>query len=306
MNEEDLKRAKKKVLMIHPDKSKLPPEYFIFYKKAYEIIYQYYISNLKYVHTKESTETIENQTYNARSGIDYNKGLHNAINEYSKKGGNLNQHINEIYDQNFRKTPNEKKQAWFKDETDMFGGQIKGISAGNINSAFNDIKKQQANMALSVYNGGIQQLYNIGGSVGGTSLYDDDDDDDDDQDQDHAENTVRTQNSSNGRNNYISCDPFSKLKYDDLRKVHKDQTVFHVNEHDFDKVRRYANEKEMMAERGKQINPLEKEEADNMLKMEYENYRRKMAEKQYRDKLRADETEMRMREVSSRFLQLKH
>ena len=32
---EGLKRAKKKVLMLHPDKSKLDPEYFLFYKKAY-------------------------------------------------------------------------------------------------------------------------------------------------------------------------------------------------------------------------------------------------------------------------------
>ena len=31
---EDLKRAKKKVLMLHPDKSKLSSEYFLFYKKA--------------------------------------------------------------------------------------------------------------------------------------------------------------------------------------------------------------------------------------------------------------------------------
>ena len=29
---EELKKAKKKVLMIHPDKSKLPSEYFLFYK----------------------------------------------------------------------------------------------------------------------------------------------------------------------------------------------------------------------------------------------------------------------------------
>ena len=25
---------------------------------------------------------------------------------------------------------------------------------------------------------------------------------------------------------YVACDVFSKLKFDDLRKVHKDQTVF--------------------------------------------------------------------------------
>ena len=39
---EEMKRAKMMVLKMHPDKSRLPPDYFLFYKKAYEIIYQYY------------------------------------------------------------------------------------------------------------------------------------------------------------------------------------------------------------------------------------------------------------------------
>jgi len=33
-----IKKAKHKVLMLHPDKSRLPPEYFIFYKKAFEVV----------------------------------------------------------------------------------------------------------------------------------------------------------------------------------------------------------------------------------------------------------------------------
>ena len=39
---EDMKRAKKKVLMTHPDKSKLAPEYFLFYKKAFDIVVKFY------------------------------------------------------------------------------------------------------------------------------------------------------------------------------------------------------------------------------------------------------------------------
>ena len=42
INTENLKRAKKKVLMLHPDKSKLGPEYFLFYKKAFDIVVQFY------------------------------------------------------------------------------------------------------------------------------------------------------------------------------------------------------------------------------------------------------------------------
>ena len=39
-DENDLKNAKKMVLKMHPDKSSLAPEYFLFFSKAYKMIYQ--------------------------------------------------------------------------------------------------------------------------------------------------------------------------------------------------------------------------------------------------------------------------
>ena len=47
MSLNQLKNAKKRVLMLHPDKSKLPAEYFLFYKKAFEFIVQIYENNNK-------------------------------------------------------------------------------------------------------------------------------------------------------------------------------------------------------------------------------------------------------------------
>jgi hypothetical protein len=41
-NEYELKNAKKIVLRLHPDKSGLPSEYFLFYSKAYKIVYSIY------------------------------------------------------------------------------------------------------------------------------------------------------------------------------------------------------------------------------------------------------------------------
>jgi hypothetical protein len=41
-NEDDLKRAKLAVLKTHPDKSRLPKEYFLFFTKAYRIVHQIY------------------------------------------------------------------------------------------------------------------------------------------------------------------------------------------------------------------------------------------------------------------------
>ena len=39
---EQILAAKKKVLMTHPDKSRLPSDYFLFYKKAFEIVLNFY------------------------------------------------------------------------------------------------------------------------------------------------------------------------------------------------------------------------------------------------------------------------
>ena len=41
-NEEELKKAKKIVLKIHPDKSKLDKKYFLFFSSAYKILFQLY------------------------------------------------------------------------------------------------------------------------------------------------------------------------------------------------------------------------------------------------------------------------
>uniref|UniRef100_A0A6C0HS37 J domain-containing protein n=1 Tax=viral metagenome TaxID=1070528 RepID=A0A6C0HS37_9ZZZZ len=41
-NENEMKQAKKMVLMTHPDKSRLPSEYFFFYTRAYKILYSIY------------------------------------------------------------------------------------------------------------------------------------------------------------------------------------------------------------------------------------------------------------------------
>ena len=42
LTEESMRAAKKKVLMIHPDKSRLPPTYFHFYREAYEVVLNIY------------------------------------------------------------------------------------------------------------------------------------------------------------------------------------------------------------------------------------------------------------------------
>lgn len=58
--EDDLRRAKLAVLKTHPDKSKLPKEYFLFFTKAYRIVHQIYtirnpVTNEHYTQYAERT-----------------------------------------------------------------------------------------------------------------------------------------------------------------------------------------------------------------------------------------------------------
>ena len=56
-DENDMKRAKKMVLMSHPDKSHLPSEYFFFYTKAFKLLYSIYEFKNK-MKSDQSTEYV--------------------------------------------------------------------------------------------------------------------------------------------------------------------------------------------------------------------------------------------------------
>jgi hypothetical protein len=146
---------------------------------------------------------------------------------------------------------------------------------------FDKIKDTQASM---VRYRGVENL--VVNSSSGTRLYDADDDETDE---------------------YVSCDPFSKLKYDDLRKVHKDQTVLAVSERDFQKVPQYSSVDQFMRERGSHnLTPLEKTEAEGMLSQQDQMYRQRMMQKEYSSKLRTMEYEQKNKTVLGQFLQLKN
>ena len=45
--EADLKKAKRQVLKLHPDKSRIDSKYFLFYSKAYKVLYSIFEFNNK-------------------------------------------------------------------------------------------------------------------------------------------------------------------------------------------------------------------------------------------------------------------
>ena len=92
---EDMKRAKKKVLMTHPDKSKLEPKYFLFYKKAFDIVVKFYENqnkqNAKISNEKKNYE-VGHQNYDKETTRQVSKNIQ------SMNKQQFNETFNQLFD----------------------------------------------------------------------------------------------------------------------------------------------------------------------------------------------------------------
>ena len=169
------------------------------------------------------------------------------------------------------------KHDWFTKDEAVYKSDAQ-VSAKNMGQVFDTMKQQ--NTELVRYRG-VQEIR----SSGGTRLYDDEDDEDD---------------------TYVTCDPFSKLKFDDLRKVHKDQTIFAVSESDFSKVPQYSSVDHFVRERSKMSSaPIEKEESERILDARNQEFRDRMMRKEHASNIQTMQYEEKNKSVMSAFLQLK-
>lgn len=126
-NENDLKEAKKILHSLHPDKSGLDSKYFIFYKKAYDLLYNIYVINHKKINDKVSTvsyDTLKQDYYQS----DRNKAV-----QMIQKSSNFNKHFNELFDEYYTKDEHGYGD-WFKKEDESV--------------SFNELKKQSRDLAL--------------------------------------------------------------------------------------------------------------------------------------------------------------
>jgi hypothetical protein len=105
---------------------------------------------------------------------------------------------------------------------------------------------------------------------------------------------------------YVACDVFSKLKFDDLRKVHKDQTVFAVSEADLNNRTQYKSVDQFVRDRDSGGNaPLSKIDASNLLERQQKEKEQLIMNKQHRDYLLQKEYEEKQKSVRAAFLQLR-
>ena len=271
---QDLKQAKKKVVAVHPDKSKLDSKYFLFYKKAYEIIVQFYENQNKHKKTHTNEQVYEP---GSQGGLNDSteKEIFKTINNMSK--ANFQSNFNKMFEENNTNKPDPTKNEWFTSEDNHYEITEK-VNTKNMGHALEKIKEKQNSIVK--YNG-VESLYV--NSDSGNKLYDDDDD------------------------SYVTTDPFGKLKFEDLRKVHKDQTVLMVSEKDIRNVPQYSSVDQYNRARGAQkITPLEKQESERILAQQNKTYRQQIMQKEYESKLQVLKNEEKNKKMLSKFLYLKN
>ena len=230
-DENDLKQAKKMVLQVHPDKSRLPAKYFIFYSKAYKVLY-----NIHEFRNKSSNKKEEN--YSILSNEDKNKALQNFFdkNKSLKNPQGFNAWFNEQFEKNKIALESEETGYgdWLRSEEDV--EPEKKISQAEMAIEFDKKKKQVRSL---VVHKDISDVY--ANNLGGSNL------------------------SSNAPEEF-SSDLFSNLSYQDLKQAHT-ESVIPVTEEDYYKVKKFNNVNEYVNYRSTQdTKPLSEMQAMEYLK----------------------------------------
>jgi hypothetical protein len=238
-NETHLKRAKHVVLQTHPDKSKLHPDYFRFYTKAYKMLYS--IWEFKKSATTESLNSYNTDYASLTYNEEQKKELLDEFFQSNKKNFKTSRDFNKWFNQQFEKNKLETEadskgyEEWLRSSDESQEQQEQQATMATMGQLI-DQKKSQLR-ALIVH-------------------------------QDVAELVSNTNASDllNAAPSSFDSDMFSQLTFQDLHKAHT-QTVIPVTEEDYHAKQRFNNVNEIMHHRSQQdTRPLSEQQALQYLK----------------------------------------
>jgi hypothetical protein len=240
-DEQDLKKAKQIVLKTHPDKSSLPPEYFMFYSKAYKMLYSIW-------EFKKSATTASINNYNTDyASITYNeeqkKELLDEFFQSNKKKFKTPKDFNAWFNKQFEKNKLEQEadakgyDDWLRGEDDPV------IQATNMSQMGQAIEKKKAELRSLIVRQDVQEI---------------------------TSSTNASDIISSAPQTYDS-DLFSNLAFQDLHKAHT-QSVIPVTEEDYFSKEKFNNVNEFISYRSQQdTRPLSEQQALQYLKHRTQN-----------------------------------
>ena len=241
--EADLKKAKQMVLKTHPDKSRLPPEYFLFFSKAYKTLHSIWVFRRQ----SEKSPSNENTEYSEIAiPEEEKKELLDEFfdkNQKLKNTKNFNKWFNKEFERNKVTTEAQEKGYgdWLKSEENPFQ-DFGSTTEANMGDDFARLKREVR--SVTVYQG-VQELTNYGNKSG--SSYAD---------------------LSTGAPQQYNSDLFSSLQYQDLHQAHN-ETVIPVTDEDYDNVPKFDSVNQYMNYRdgqAQQFKPLSEQQSLEYLK----------------------------------------
>lgn len=231
LNEDNMKQSKQIVLKMHPDKSRLDPKFFIFFKQAYTRLFEVYEFQNKSENRTES-KYVQSHQQNNNDFTQENAKILNDL--YKKRNFTENKkEFNSWFNENFEKSrledPNERGYGDWMKSNDGIISVNENVSMSNMNSVFEQKKKQV--QAVTLYNGIQDSMSSLKG--GGTLLED--------------------------------SDNFSGDFYTDLKQAYS-ETVIPVTLDDYDAMPKYNNISQYKMHRDSvDITPINKEEGMRIL-----------------------------------------
>jgi hypothetical protein len=265
---DEMRKAKKKMLMTHPDQSRLPSTYYIFYRQAYEVILTFYQEQTR---QRQSTEHVGD--YVAPTSLD---GVQSTLDKMSAR--DFHGKFNQLFEQmDMVGKPDPAKNAWFTRSEPVVADVPDRVNPKDMAHAFQQVKAKTIS-TVAQYRG----VQAVKASEGAASFYDDE---------------------ANGE--YISSDVFSKLKFDDLRKVHKDETVMAVSEADFDRMPKYRSVEHYARERDQApVEPMAEHDAQQVLQERLRIEREQIMHRAYLSMQKDRTNEKKTQSFLAQFLRL--
>lgn len=244
-NKQDLKNAKKIVLKTHPDKSKLDKKYFLFFTKAYKVLYSIY--EFKNKNEKSFNNEIDTEYEKFIDLFDEdqkskNNGLKEKIDKFTKSS-DFHKEFNTLFENNKLKSEYEEKGYGdiLKEDSKLTKfiqeKEKSGINTSSIQDQHLILNSYKENNKTLIKHTGVQE---INSSQFGSFLV-------------------------NDAPEEYGSDIFSKLAYDDIKKVHHDESILIVNENDIRK-EHFSNVNQLRDFRNEQdTTPLSNSQAKNFL-----------------------------------------
>ena len=250
-DEYDMKRAKQIVLKTHPDKSNLPADYFLFYSKAYKMLYSVWEFKKRGDVDSKNPKNTEYSTYSDEDKTVLLDQFFES-NDKFKKSANFNRWFNEQFERNKLSNEHEEKGYgdWLKTDEDI--EQAKNVSMATMKQEF-DKKKSQARSLIVRED--VQEIW--------------------------SNNSISSSELSNDAPGTYDSGLFSGLGFQDLYKAHT-ETVIPVTEEDYEQKQKFGSVNEYMSYRNNQdTKPLSEQQAEQYLKQRNEKEEEKAIRRAY-------------------------